>query len=839
VSPGLLLRLLVREGRGARSRLLPFVASLAIGVAAVVLVAGLGDSLVRSLRLEARPLLGADVVARSARPLPPALDEVATRFPEVGRATSVDFLTMVAVPAADERPGRSAMAELKAVSPGWPFYGVPTLEPARPLTDLLDAEGVVVEPALLERLGVHVGDEVRVGGAAFTVRGVVTAEPGRVPSGLSTGPRLFLGLEGLARSGLGDTGARITWRALYHVPDETRAAELAAWLTAAAPDGAATVERWSDAQPSTRRSLERTTSWLGLVALLSLIVGGVGVAQSTRAWLARRLDALAVQRCLGLTSRDLLLVSLGQTFVFALAGSALGAVVGTVALALAPYALAGLLPPGAVVPWQPAAIARGVASGLAVALVFAAQPLDRASRVPPLRVLRRDVEPLPEPPGRRVALAGGLGGAVFVLAWFQSGDPWVAAAFGAGLLGVAAVGAGTAGAFAAAAARLAHHVSPWWLRHGLASLGRPDAAVVPAVVSLALGVLVVTTTVLVERRLFAQVADEFPTQAPSAFLVDVQSDQREGVTELLREAGGTRLEAAPMVVARLAAVDGLGIDALVAAHGPDSRWALTREQRLTYLPALPASNTIVQGAPFTPGPSGELSLEVRYAESLGAKLGSVVRFDVQGVEVELTVTSLRTVSWETFDMNFFLIAEPGLLEDAPQSTLVTVQLPVDREASVQDALVAGYPNVTLISVRNLLGQVRGLLERVGFGIRAVGAFTAAAGIAILMSGVAADAVRQARKVALLKTLGTTRAGVVGLFAVEYGLLGLLAGTLGAGGAWALSWVVVARWMHLPWRTDAPALLAAVSSAVALTALVGVLANMRALRARPAEVLRGE
>ncbi|MEQ1570827.1 MAG: ABC transporter permease, partial [Myxococcota bacterium] len=237
------LVVLGRELRGARAQLAPFVASLAIGVAAIVAVAGLGDSVSRAVRMEARPLLGADVVARSSRPLPPALDAVEQVFPEIERASTVDFLTMVArPPAADGAPGRSVMAELKAVSPGWPFYGAPTLEPARPLSELLDPEGVLVEPSMLERLGVGVGDPVRVGSATFTVRGVITREPGRLPSGFATGPRVLVGLDGLARTGLGATGARITHRALFHEPDEARSAELVAWLGRELPAGAGTVE---------------------------------------------------------------------------------------------------------------------------------------------------------------------------------------------------------------------------------------------------------------------------------------------------------------------------------------------------------------------------------------------------------------------------------------------------------------------------------------------------------------------------------------------------------------------------------------------------------------------
>lgn len=839
----LLLPLLLRELRGAGARLVPFVGSLAVGVAAVVLVAGLADSVSRAIRLEARPLLGGDVAARSYQPIPESFRDIEAQFPGVDRVETIDFITMVAAPSAVEgAPGRSLVAELKAVSPGWPFYGPPTLDPARPLAELLADGGVVVEAALLERLDVEIGDPLRIGAATLPIRGVVTAEPGRMPTGLVAGPRVLVAVDTLPSTGLVGASARTTYRALYRVPDEAQAAAFASALTEQAGGAAWTrIETWSDAQPSTQRTITRTRSWLGLVALLSLVVGGVGVAQSTRAHLARRLDALAVQRCLGLTPREIQAVILTETALLAVVGSLVGAALGVGVLAVAPAVLDGLLPADAVVPFQPLAILRGVGLGVGMALLFAARPLLLASRVPPLRVLRRDVEPLPARWGDLVVGGLILAGGLTALAWIQAGDAVVAGGFVVGLLVIAGFGAVGATVLARSLGGAAHRVPVWWLRHGMAAVGRPGAGTVPAVVSLALGVVVVLTTVLVEGRLQAQISQEFPEAAPSAFLLDVQPDQRVGVERMLAEGGGTRINGAPVVVARLLAVDGKGVEALVAERGEEERWSLTREQRLSYRADLPPDNTIVAGVPFTPGVSGpaEVSLEQSYAESLGAQVGSSLTFDVLGVPIEFVVSSLRTVRWESFDMNFFLVAEPGPLDAAPQTVLMTTQLPADREPGVQDALAARYPNVTMVSVRAALAQAQGLLAKVGLGIRVVGGFTALAGVAILVSGVAADASRRGREVALLKTLGTTRAGVVGMFAVEYTMVGLAAGALGAVGAWGVSRLVVERLMKLGWTTDFTALAVGVVACGVGCAVAGVVANTRALRVRPAEVLRGE
>lgn len=835
--PRFLLALAWRELRGARARAASFLGALAVGVAAVVLVAGLSDSVGRSARLEARPTLGADVAASARRPLPDLAAAEATE-PGVERVDTVDFATMAAAPAgADGAPGRSMLVELKAVGPGWPFYGAPETAPADALA-VLDDAGVLVEPGVLERLGLDVGAPLRIGSATFTVRGRVLAEPGRLPTGLVVGPRALVTLGGLERSGLGGIGARVTYKALYRVPDEARASALAAALREA---GGAwlSVQTWSDAQPSFRRSLERSTSFLGLVALLALLVGGVGVAQATRAWMAQRLDALAIQRTLGLTSVEVAGVAAVQTATLALGGGLVGAALGTAVLALVPSVLAGVLPAEAVVPWQPVAVMRGIGLGVGIALAFAAEPLWRAASVPAMRVLRRDVEPLPPAWWQRLAWGLVLAVVVGALAWVQAGDLLVAAVFVGAL--VLVVGLGAAGATLAArgAAAVGGRAPQWWLRHGLLALGRPGSGLVPAVVSLALGVVVVLTTVLVEGRLYAQIAQEFPATAPSAFLVDVQPDQEAGVRAALEAAGGTRIRTVPMVVARLASVDGVAVDTLAAARPEADRWSLTREQRLTWQADLGPGNTLVAGAPFSDAVAAELSVEERYAGDIGAHVGSTVVFDVQGVPVPFTVTSLRRVAWESFEVNFFLVAEPGALDGAPYASLMTTQLGPEVEAGVQDQLAARWPNVTMVSVRSALEQVRGVLSKLAWGIRAVGTFTALAGVAILASGVAADAARRGRQVALYKTLGVTRGGVMAVFAVEYALVGLLAGGLGAVGAVGVSWALVTQLMRLGWRTDGAAVAAGVGTAAVACAAVGIAANLRALRVRPAEVLRGD
>ncbi|HET6345028.1 MAG TPA: FtsX-like permease family protein, partial [Myxococcota bacterium] len=361
-------------------------------------------------------------------------------------------------------------------------------------------------------------------------------------------------------------------------------------------------------------------------------------------------------------------------------------------------------------------------------------------------------------------------------------------------------------------------------------------------VALGLGVLVVLGMSLVERRLASQLSAEIPKDAPSAFLVDIQPDQWPGVERILQQGGAQGIESVPVVMARVSAIDGVSSQELLERPSDREggrRWALTREQRLTYMRTLPEDNRIVEGALWSDPQRAEVSVEQEFAGDIGVRVGSTIRFDVQGVPIDVVVTSLRTVDWQTFGINFFLVVEPGVLEQAPQQRLAVARLPRSNEQKVQDQVAAAYPNVTLLRIREILEKVLKVLGRISLGIRFLGGFTVVAGIAILAGAISAGTARRGREVALLKTLGMTRRGVAATFAVEYALIGLVAGTIGTVGGTALAWGVVTRGFEIPWKLDPLALTLTLAASVALAVLAGLAASFRALERRPIEVLRAE
>jgi putative ABC transport system permease protein len=834
----------LREFKGSAGRLLFFAACLSVGVAAVVAVEGLSRALDEGIQGQAKQLLAADLAISSRRPIPVDMVTAVEAMADARWTRKSELPSVVSVPSGNDAPGSSLLCELKAVGVGYPFYGELETDPPGPISGVLEPQTVLVDPELLTRLGIGIGHDLRIGESIFEIAGTVITEPDRLGGSFAIGPRVLLSTEGLARSGLTGVGSRVEYNILVQLGSDAGQDEVLAaaeTLRSVNKDSAfVRVETYVEAQPNLRRGLDRVGHFLGLVALVSLLVGGIGVAQAVRAWLAGRLDAIAVLRAIGMRPREVFGLFLGQTVVLALAGSTGGALIGSLVAKAVPGLMADLLPVTVQVGWQPEAIMRGIALGIGVAVLFGLRPLIDVLRVPPLRVLRRDADPLPV--SRLAAatltamLAVGIAGAASV----QSGSLGRGIQFAVGI--IVATGLLALGAWLVmrVVGRVPRDLGAIFLRHGLAALARPGSGTLGAVVALGLGVLTVLGMYLIQGRLTAQLDAELPDEAPTAFLIDIQPEQWAGVRSVLEGAGAVDLQSVEVVMARIQSIKGVPVSELVeldAEGSRDRRWVLTREQRLTTMEALPEDNIIVDGALWSMPDRAEVSVERDYAEDLGVGVGDTVVLNVQGVPLELVVSSVRSVDWGRFSINFFLVVEPGVLDRAPGFRIASARLPAEMESAAQDRLAAEFPNVTMLRLREVLQKVVGILRQLGFGVRFIGAFTVLAGIAILGGSVAAGAVRRGRQVALYKTLGMRRAEVVTVFAVEYALIGLVAGVIGTVGGVLLAWVVTRFGFEIAWAWSPTALLLSVCLTVALSVAAGLAASSRALAARPLAVLR--
>ncbi|MHC4938600.1 MAG: ABC transporter permease [Planctomycetota bacterium] len=825
---------MLRESRGSRGRLVFFTVCIAIGVAAVVGVAAMAGTINEGLRAQARDLLAADMVVGSRRPFDPAIEKMILDAGADETTLTREFASMVAPVDEKGHTGKSSLALLKAVRGRFPFYGPMKLEPAGALSDALE-RGVAVAP----ELGVEVGSKLRVGTKVFPVVAIVRDEPQQLGFMSMLGPRVFVKAEALEDSGLLGFGSRVRYRLLVrHKTEGLR--QLARQVKSEAPGKEYIgVETWRDGQPRFRRAIERVERYMGLVALLSLILGGIGVAQIVRAWIASRTPSIAILRCIGMRPKEILFLFLGQVSLLALVGSVLGAVGGSL-MPLAFTDLASDLIRAEVLEgslFQPWAVARGIVLGLAIALLFSLPPLTAVWRVSPARVLRSEAVPLPTPRWIQVGSFAVLGAGILSTAWVQADSLLIGSIFTGGFFLLAAVLTAGARAVMYWTGHIPRGRLHPYLAQGLTALARPGAGTTGGIVALGLGVTVVASMAIVERDLSSGILTAIPKDAPTAFLVDVQPDQWEGVRGELEKQGATKVESAAIVMGRMRAINGRGVNDIAKERGGRARWVLTREQRMAPLETLPADNKVVEGELWNEPGVWEVSLEQRYAADMGVKIGDTLKIDVQGVPMDFKLTSIRKVEWRSFSLNFFVAVEPGSLEGAPNFRFAAARVPADNEQPLQDSLASQYPNITMIRVRPILEQVVTLLEKLAIGVRALGAFTVFAGLAILAGAISAATLRRRREAALLKTLGATRKGVGALFITEYGLLGGVAGLLGSLGALALAWGFLEGIADLefgwPWATVP---LAAVGAGV-LAAACGILASLHALRAPPRESLR--
>jgi putative ABC transport system permease protein len=827
-----------RETRGAWRHFIGFLACIALGVGALVAVLSVAASLDHSLGREARSLLGGDVELRSARPLDAAAEapvrDLARRGATVSRVR--ELVGMARNPAR----GGTLLVELKAVEGDYPLYGRLETRPARPLDELLAAGGVVVEEGVLSRLGLAPGDTLALGDATFTVTGVLVKEPDRAASLFTLGPRVLMNEESLDATGLVRFGSRVRHRTLVRLPAGLDSHAARAALTEAMADPTVRVASFEEAQPGLRRFFDQLTTYLRLVGVTSLLVGGIGVAAAVRAFLARKVGTIAILRCLGATARTLTAVYLVQALALGALGSVAGAAVGTAAQLLlapllgpfVPFALEARIAPGPVV--------TGLVAGCLATLLFTLWPLLSARAIPPGILLRHPVDAGRVRPRRPWATAGAVAGGLAALALWQAGPIRVGGIF----LGAAAGALLVLAAAAWATRRLARAIprprSLAW-RHGLHALTRPGSQTIGVTVALGIGVTLLTAVALLERGLTRQFDLERRREAPSFFFVDVQPDQAEAFRGTVAAIPGAAPPLLiPVVRARLGAINGEPITRARWA-GRDDAWRFTREYVLTYADAPPANTVLTRGRWWSAADRGRawVSVEAEAARALGVDVGGSLTFDVQGVPVTAEVLSLRKVDWQTLGANFFVIFSPGPLDGAPFAYLATARVPPGADGVVQERVAAAFPNVTAIPVRDVLERVTGVVDRIAIAVRLVALFVLGAGFTVMAEALAQSRAQRLYESVLLRALGASRGRVARAFAVEYGCLGLVAGLGGALTGALVAWLALRLVLDVPPTLEATPLGVALLATVALAVGVGFLGTFRLLGRKPLPVLRGE
>jgi len=848
VSAAFSLRMAWRETRGAWRHFTVFFGCVALGVAALVSVGTFAANLDRTLAREARALTGGDLELRSARPLDQAERAALAGLERAGAV--VTMIRELAAMARDPARGTTLLSELRAVEREYPLYGRVETAPAVPLEALLadrgGVGGAVVEARLLERLGLAIGDPLVVGDARFTITGVLVREPDR-PTGLVTlGPRVLVAGPALERTGLVQVGSRVRYRTLVRLPAGAPARVASADLVRAIGDPAIRVAAFDETQPGLRRFFGQLATYLGLVGLASLLVGGVGIASSVTTFLGRQFPTIAVLKCLGASSRTLLAIYLIQTLALGLLGSVAGAALGVAAQPALVSVLAPFAPFALEVQWDAGTLARGIALGVLTALLCALWPLLAVRAVPPSLIFRRDVEATAWRARRPWLAALPILAGLAALAIWQAGSLRTGGIFVGAALAALVVLLGLSRGLVRLTRRLPRVRGLAW-RQGLAGLDRPGGHTVRVVMALGIGVMLLVAIALLEANLGHQIAYEQKRDAPTFFFIDVQPDQRAPFSRLVAAtSGGVEPALTPVVRGRLSAIDGGPVTRELIDRrkrvAPDKVWYLTRDYMLTWAAEPPPSSVITAGRWWTPleaSARAGVSVEEEAAKYFGVGVGGRLTFDVQGVPVEVEVMSLRRVDWQSLAPNFFMVLSPGALDGAPATYLATARVPAGVETELQDRVVAAFPNVTAIPVRGVLERVAQILDQIAFAVRFMALFSISAGLVVMAGALAATRYQRLYESVILKTLGATRWAIARAFAVEYACLGATAGFGGTALAAVLAWIVLRFVLDTPWTLEPETLLLGVALTTAVALAVGLLATVRLLGRKPLSVLRQE
>lgn len=834
-----------RDARPARRRLLLFTSSISIGVAALVAIDSYSANVVRSVAEQSRAILGADLSLSSRQPLTAPIialvDSLRASGADVDSVTS--FSSMAVVP----RLQGTRLVQVNAVGPKIPFYGAMKSDPRDRWKSLHTGRNALVDATLLAGLGAHTGDSLVLGKARFEIVGTLVDVPGDVGIASALGPRVYIARKYVDETGLLTFGSRAEYEARLALPAgiDADAWESAHLATLRAEHVRARTVR--DTERSLTRGVDQLHSFLGVVGLVALLLGGVGVAAAIRAYVAEKTDSIAVLRCLGATSGQVLAVYLLQAAALGLAGAALGAALGVAAQFALPLVLGDFMPVDVHPALELRAVIAGLAVGVWVATIFALIPLLGVRHVTPLQALRREESAVAaRRAGRDVArwlAVLALVASVVAIAIWRSGELQRGAVMSASIGAVIVALWLAALAIAALARRVIRSHWPFTVRQGVANLYRPANQTRAVMLALGFGAFLIGTLYLVQRSLLSHLSfDDAAVQANLAFF-DVQRDQVAGLDSLIRASGDPVLQSVPIVPMRIASVGGQSVAELSRER---SSWALRREYRSSYRDTLIGSERITAGEwDRTARSAGTglpaISVEQDVAQELGLALGDTVSWDVQGVRIPTVVGSLREVNWARFEPNFFVLFPTPTLADAPQTfvllTRVDGQESAAHSAALQRAAVDAYPNVSSIDLSMIQRTVSDILGKISMAVRFMALFSIATGALVLLSAVAATRRQRLREAVLLKTLGATRSQVRAIMLAEYAVLGLLGSAVGLvlslGGAWALVHFV----FDIPFAPLAPPLILLAGVMTLLTLSIGLWSSRDVFAATPMEALR--
>jgi putative ABC transport system permease protein len=835
-------RMAWRESRSTRWRLIWFSLSISLGVAALAAVGSLAQTIRQAVEVQARTLLGADLVLTARQPFSPETEEL---FGRIGgtRARETSFSSMLVFPSLTNS---TRLVNARAIEGAFPFYGRLETDPPEADAAMRRGEGLLIEQGVLYQFDLRVGDPVRLGRWTTRIAGALRRVPGDTVAFSTIAPRVYFDAARLPETELLGAASLARYREMFRFDPARDVEELVRVnkeTFARQRLDSDTVER---RKSDLGEALGNLNQFLNLVALVALLLGAIGIASAMQVHIQQKLPNAAVLRCLGAGMSPTFAVYLVQGLMVAAVGTALGLLAGAAVHGAIPRVVQSFVPfpIEAEFRWLPALIAALV--GFLVSAAFTLLPMGSVRRVSPLAAIRADFEA--DRPRRdlwAVMVVGGLVCGLLALAIAGARRWQEGAAVVGGLAIVFLALAGTSRGLAWCARRFTPRGLPFAVRQGVANLHRPRNRTTLVLTAVGLGTFLLLTLQLTREVLLTQLFPVTREAQPNAILFDIQPDQHAGVIEVLGAQGLPVLDQAPIVTMRLASLKGRSTDDWLAEKPPRvPGWALRREYRSTWRTNLVSSEKLTAGdfVPRIESVEGAIpiSFESNLARDLGLGLGDEVVFDVQGVLVTNRVASLREVDWRQVRPNFFVVFPAGALEAAPAMHVMATHVGDPGEsARLQRTLVERFPNVSAIDLTLVLQTLDSVVAKVAFAIRFMALFTVLTGLVVLAGAILTGRWQRVREVVLLRTLGATRRDVRRTLLAEYATLGVLGAATGVvlaiGAAWAL-----ARFAFRAGFAVSPlTLVAAFGIVTVLTVIVGLATSRGIADEPPLEVLRRE
>nr|WKN34247.1 FtsX-like permease family protein [Tunicatimonas sp. TK19036] len=830
-----------RDSRKNRSRLLLFMSSMVLGIAALVAINSFGDNMRNEINGEAKKLLGADLEVESRFPI---TDTVRAFFDSLGaeKSEEISFASMVLFP----EDGGTRLVQVRAIEGEFPFYGAIETQPVEASRSFRNAQEALADNTLMLQFNAKPGDPVKVGELTFTLEGSIHKVPGQPGIAATVAPPVYIPMQYLEETGLLQKGSRLNYKLYLKFPDNTNMAQLMEETIVPFLDKEEL--RFDDVEERKEEigeSYDNLTGFLNLVAFIALLLGCLGVASAVHIYLREKVLSVAVLRCLGGKGAYGLWIFLIQIAVMGLLGAVVGAALGTAIQFMLPALFSEFIPVEVDIAISWGAIFQGILTGLLIAVLFALLPLLSVRKVSPLRTLRTSYEGDQSPDPLRYLIFGLIAIFVFLFSFLQLRE-WDEALFFTGGTFIAfLILGGLARLLMLAVRRFFPTGWSYLWRQSLANLYRPNNQTLVLIVTIGLGTALIGVLFFVQQVLIDKVALTGSEHQPNMVLFDIQSDQEESLAELTKSFDLPLIQQVPVVTMRLSGLEGSTVDEIKEDTTDHIRdWVLNREYRVTYRDSLIDSEEIVRGnwhgTVQSPGDSIFVSLEDGLAESMKVDIGDKVSFNVQGALIDTYVGSIRKVDWQRVQTNFLVLFPTGVLERAPKFHVIITRVETDQTAAqFQQAVVKQYPNVSVIDLKLILQTVDDILNKISFVIRFMAFFSIITGIIVLIGSVIISKYQRIQESVLLRTIGASRKQIFGINVLEYFFLGSLASLAGIGIALLGGWLLAQYSFETPFSPSILVVIAVYLAITGLTVLIG-LANSRSIvNNPPLEILRRE